>query len=62
MKFGNARRKKISDLLGNIGLLVTGTLVVGQLSEGKLSQTTIVLAILTALALFIGSVLLIEED
>ena len=62
MKFGNERRKKISELLGNIGLLVTGTLIVGQLSEGELSQTTIFLAVLTALALFVGSVLVIQEE
>lgn len=61
MKFGNERRKKISELLGNIGLLVTGTLIVGQFSEGELSQTTIFLAVLTALALFVGSVLVIQE-
>ena len=62
MKFGTERRKKVSDLLGNIGLLVTGTLIVGQFSEGELSKLTIFLATLTAFALFVGSVLVILEE
>jgi len=62
MKFRKERRKKLSDLLGSLGLMITATLVVSQFMERKLSESSIIIAGLIALLLLILSVIIIKED
>ena len=61
-KFRKERRKKISDLLGSLGLMITATLVVSQFMERKLPESSIIIAGLIALLLLILSVIIIKED
>jgi len=39
MKFRKERRKKVSDLLGSLVLMITATLVVSQFMERKLPES-----------------------
>ena len=62
MKFRKERRKKVSDLLGSLGLMISATLVVSQFMERKLPESSIIIAGLIALLLLILSVIIIKED